>query len=59
MEKEPGLAGLRFVSLVVPYENAPPDVTIKVVGDPLPGSSELQLEITENAETKIIGYSLQ
>ena len=59
IEKEPGVAGLRFVTLVVPYEKEIPNVGIKVVGDPQPGSSELQLEITENAETKIIGYSLQ
>ena len=59
IDKEAGQAGLRFVTLVAPYENAPPDVKIKVLGDPRPGSSELRLEITENAVTKTIGYSLQ
>jgi heparan-sulfate lyase len=59
IEKESGTAGLRFVSLVVPYENAPPEVKIKVIGDPHPGSSELKLEITENKKTRTIGYSLQ
>jgi len=59
IDKKPGLEGLRFLSLVIPYENNIPEVKLKVVGDPRPGSSELQLQITENAETKIIGYSLQ
>ena len=59
MEKEPGVAGLRFVTLVAPYENEKPAIKIKVVGDPRPGSSGLQLEITENVETRIIGYSLE
>jgi heparan-sulfate lyase len=57
--KDPGVAGLRFVTLVAPYEKAKPAVKIKVVGDPRPGSSKLQLEISENAETRIIGYSLR
>ncbi len=59
MEKAPGVAGLRFVTLVAPYEKEKPAIKIKVVGDLQPGSSGLQLEITENAETRIIGYSLQ
>jgi heparan-sulfate lyase len=59
IEKESGTAGLRFVSLVVPYKNAKPEVKIKVVGDPEPGSSTLQLEITENKKSRTIGYSLQ
>jgi len=59
IDKEPGLAGLRFVTLVAPYEKEKPTIKIKVVDDLQPGSSTLQLEITENAETKIIGYSLQ
>ena len=59
MEKGPGIAGLRFVTLVAPYEKEKPAIKIKVIGDPRPGSSGLQLEITENAETKIIGYSLE
>ncbi len=59
IDKKLGLAGLRFVTLVIPYETGKSEVKVKVVGDPQPGSYELQLEITENAETKIIGYSLQ
>ncbi len=59
IEKEAGLFGLRFVTMVVPYENEIPKVKIKVVGDPEPGSSALQLEITENKKTRTIGYTLQ
>lgn len=58
MEKSDGVAGLRFVTLVAPYEKEKPDVKIKVVGDPRPGSSIFQLEISENAKIKMIGYSL-
>ena len=59
IDKGPGQAGLRFVTLVAPYEKGKPEVKIKVIGDPQPGSSTLQLEITENKQTRTIGYSLQ
>ena len=59
IDKGPGQAGLRFVTLVAPYEKEKPEVKIKVIGDPQPGSSTLQLEITENKQTRTIGYSLQ
>jgi heparan-sulfate lyase len=58
IDKGPGTAGLRFVTLIVPYEKEKPEVSMKVIGDPKPGSSTLQLEITENKQTRTIGYSL-
>lgn len=59
IEKNPGTEGLRFVTLVLPYTNEIPEIKIKVLGDTQPGSSGLQLEITEKATTKTMGYSLQ
>ncbi len=59
IRKEAGLSGLRFVTMVVPYENEIPKVKIKVIGDTQPGSSTFHLEITENKKTRTIGYTLQ
>jgi heparan-sulfate lyase len=59
IEKGPGDAGLRFITLVAPYEKDQPELKIKVPGGSQPGSSNLQLEITENNTTRTIGYSLQ
>ncbi len=59
IEKEAGLSGLRFVTMVVPYENEIPKVKIKVIGNTRPGSSTFQLEITENKKTRTIGYALK
>ncbi len=57
IKKESKEAGIRFVTLVIPFEDVKSNLKIKVVGDPQPGSSDLQLEIQENGETKYIGYS--
>ena len=57
IKKESENSGIRFITLVAPFENEKPNLKIKVVGDPQPGSSNLQLEIQENGESKIIGYS--
>jgi heparan-sulfate lyase len=58
VDKKPGTEGLRFVTLVAPYEKEKPDVEIQVAGNPQPGSSSLQLTITENGRTRSIGYVL-
>ena len=58
IKKISGETGIRFVTLVIPYENKIPKVKIKVVGKSQPGSSNLQLKIKENGKTRIIGYSL-
>ena len=59
IDKGPGQSGLRFITLVAPYENEIPKVKIKVIDDTQPGSSTFQLEITENKKTRTIGYTLQ
>lgn len=59
VEKVPGSAGLRFVTLVTPYETEKPTVSIRLFGDPRPGASDLQLKITEHHETRTIGYSIK
>jgi heparan-sulfate lyase len=47
---------MRFVTLVAPYEREKPVIEIKVMGDPEPGSSSLQVAVTENKKTRTIGY---
>lgn len=59
IDKGPGTAGLRFVTMVAPYEKEKPDVKIKLIGNPRPGSPDLQLEITEKDKTRTMGYSLK
>lgn len=45
-----------FVTLVAPFEKNIPKVKVKMVDDSGPGSSRLQLEITEKGKKRIIGY---
>ena len=59
MEKGPGDGGLRFITLVAPYENEIPALEIQIKGDLKPGSSDLYLELTEKNKKRIIGYSLE
>lgn len=50
--------GIRFVTLVAPYEEDKPLIKIKVIGKPEIGAANVQLEISENGNKKVIGYSL-
>lgn len=57
IQKESEETGIRFVTLVIPYEKEIPKVKIKVVGKSKTGSSLLKLKIKENGKTRFIGYS--
>ncbi|MCK5277361.1 MAG: hypothetical protein KAK04_02470, partial [Cyclobacteriaceae bacterium] len=59
IKKGSGETGIRFVTLVAPYEIEIPKVKIRVVGDPTTGSSKLNLEILDNREIKYIEYDLE
>ncbi|MCK5370724.1 MAG: heparinase II/III family protein, partial [Cyclobacteriaceae bacterium] len=59
IKKESEEKGIRFVTLVAPYEIEIPKVKIRVVGDPTTGSSKLNLEILDNREIKYIEYDLE
>ena len=50
--------GIRFVTLVAPFENEKPKVKIKIVGKPKIGSSVVQLQLLENGKSKHISYNL-
>jgi heparan-sulfate lyase len=50
--------GVRFVTLVAPYEKEKPDVKIKIVRQPGIASNNLKIEIEEKGQIKTIGYTL-
>ena len=58
IEKSTEQAGVRFITLVAPYEKEKPTIKIELAGKPEPGAHSVQLEITENGMKKKIGYSL-
>lgn len=58
MKKENEKDNIRFVTLVVPYENEKPNIKVEITGNPQIGVSNIQLEIDENGKRKIIGYTL-
>ena len=47
---------VRFVTVVVPYNDKIPDLKAEVVGDSKIGSSVLQLKLIKNGKEKTIGY---
>jgi heparan-sulfate lyase len=51
--------GVRFVTLVAPFEETPPNLNIQVVGNPTIGSQEIILEIENNGIKKQIGYEIK
>ncbi len=52
--------GLRFVTLLVPYEGAdPPPVSIRQVGDRPPGASQLDLDVRVGSVNERVGYRLE
>lgn len=58
VEKTSKQKGIRFLTLVVPYEGEYPTLKIKLLGKPEIGASSIQLEINENGERKLISYNL-
>jgi heparan-sulfate lyase len=58
IHKQAGQENVRFVTLLVPYEQQTPKINVTVVGKAEIGGSQLQLEIDENGRKHFIGYSL-
>jgi heparan-sulfate lyase len=50
--------GVRFVTVVAPYDSTIPEFKVKVLGKPEIGSSKLDLEVHINGSKKQIGYEL-
>jgi heparan-sulfate lyase len=59
IKKTSDTPGVRFVTLVVPYEGKVPEVKLSLVGSPAPGASRIELDVTVGATTARIGYDLK
>jgi len=53
-----GAAGVRFVTLVVPYEGGVPETSIALVGSPRPGASKVELDVSVGRISARVGYDL-
>lgn len=54
LEKDSESSNVRFVSLVIPFEKEVPDIQITGIAEK---SGKMEIEILENGEKKMIGYS--
>lgn len=59
INKSQGIAGVRFVTLVAPYEKTLPDIRFKILDRPEIGSPSLRIEIQEGRKIEQIGYTLE
>jgi len=50
--------GVRFITVVAPYEGDVPDVKAKFLGKPAIGASNIEIEVTVNGKKKRISYTL-
>ena len=51
--------GVRFVTVVVPYEGATPEVSARIIGTSEIGSSRVDLEIVADGNTQHVEYELK
>lgn len=58
VRKETKETGVRFVTVVAPYNESQPKMTIRIIGKPIIGASHLELEIVNDGITKRIRYDL-
>lgn len=58
MNKSSNQPNSRFITLVVPYENAPPAINLKSTSDFQLSLNEMELELEENGEVKKIGFKI-
>jgi heparan-sulfate lyase len=49
---------VRFITIVAPYDQKRPDITVKMAEKTPTGSSHLELEVNEDGKTKKISYDL-
>ena len=50
--------GVRFVTIVAPYEKKMPKIKVELLGNPEMGSDKIELKVSKNGKSKKIGYSL-
>ena len=58
VEKKTKETGVRFVTIVAPFEKNPPDIKTELIGNPATGSHTIELKITSNGISKQVGYNL-
>jgi heparan-sulfate lyase len=51
-------SGTRFVTIVAPFDAAPPVVSVRMLGQPAVGTSRMELELVVDGVAKRIGYHL-
>jgi len=56
--KETKEEGVRFITIVAPYCGIRPEVSARIVGQPKPGTSPIDLEIVADGKVKRIRYDL-
>jgi heparan-sulfate lyase len=49
---------VRYVTVLTPYEKNQPEVNARVIGNPAPGASHMELEISVNGKKRKISYDL-
>lgn len=58
VEKKQGTNGYRFATVLIPFKDDRPDVSVRLLGNPKIGSNRMELEVTEDGRTKTIRYEL-
>jgi Heparinase II/III N-terminus/Heparinase II/III-like protein len=58
LHKERMQKGVRFVTVVLPYKDYQPIISVRIKGDPKPGSSKIDLEILEDGKQRLLSYDL-
>jgi heparan-sulfate lyase len=58
LRKETKEKGVRFVTVVTPYNKLQPKVNVRIIGKPKIGASHIELEIVNDDITRRIGYDL-
>lgn len=56
--KEEKETGVRFVTVVAPYQRSKPEINTNIVGDPDIGGSHMEMEVETDGILKQIGYDL-
>lgn len=50
--------GVRFVTVVVPYDGSPPDIKVQVIGHPKVGSPRIELKVVADGVARKIRYEI-
>ena len=56
--RKTGAPGVRFVTLVVPYQGAAPETNVAFVGAPKPGAKKVELDVTVGKTAARVGYDV-